>query len=220
MLWWVNLFYGILACDPFADEPELFHIPLPRVLEELPPVALNNRGVHRCVKVSGGKLMSVQIHGSADASVVSTWALADPASAGEWNPEHIVRLADVWADESYLNTLLPRSVLVPALALLHPADPNKAYFFLCSHIFAVDLRRGTIVEFSEFRMPEPLGHVMISSHFVHAWQYDPSSSKGPADFVPTSLMKEEFTAMRSLFATMFPKLIKTGTYSSVYIHIS
>ncbi|GJN30914.1 hypothetical protein PR202_gb19260 [Eleusine coracana subsp. coracana] len=108
MLWWVDLSYGILACDPFADEPELLHIPLPGVLDELPVDAVNNLGAYRCLKVSGGKLRFVQIHGSRDAPVVSTWALADPA--GNWNPEHNVRLADVWTDESYLNTMLPRTV--------------------------------------------------------------------------------------------------------------
>ncbi|TVU47713.1 hypothetical protein EJB05_07320, partial [Eragrostis curvula] len=213
MLWWVDLSYGILACDPFADEPELLHVPFPRVIDELPPDAGNvyNRSTLRCLKVSGRRLRFVQIHGGADAPVVSTWALADPASAGEWNLENSVRLADVWADESYLNTLLPRSV--PALALLHPADHNKAYFFLCSHVFAVDLQRGMVVEFSEFMMPEPPRHMMISSHFVHAWQYDPSRSKGPADdFVPTCLMKEkEFTAMRRCISMLTP-------YFPVHIH--
>jgi hypothetical protein len=173
VLWWVDLSYGLLACDPFADEPELIHIPLPRVLDEL-PVELMNRSAYCCVNVSGGRLRYVQIHGSPNAPVVSTWALADPASAGEWIPECSVCLADIWADESYLETMLPRSM--PALALLHPADPNKVYFFLGSCIFAVDLQQRMIVEFSEFRMPDPPGRLMISSHFVHAWQYDPSRS--------------------------------------------
>lgn len=115
----------------------------------------------------------MQIHGSPYAPVVSTWALAD--SAGNWNPEHSVRLADVWADQSYLNTMLPRTI--PSLALLHPADPNKAYFLLGSYIFAVDLQRSMALEFSEFRMPALPSHVMTSSHFVHAWQYDPSSNR-------------------------------------------
>lgn len=44
MLWWVDLSYGILACDPFADEPELRYVPLPGVLDELPAAETNNRG--------------------------------------------------------------------------------------------------------------------------------------------------------------------------------
>jgi hypothetical protein len=175
LLWWVDLSYGLLACDPFADEPELIHTPFPRVLDEL-PVERMNRSAYCCVKVSGGRLRYVQIHGSPDAPVVSMWTLADPpASAGEWIPECSVCLADIWADESYLETMLPRSV--PALALLHPADPCKVYFFLGSCIFAVDLRRRMIVEFSEFEMPNPPDQMMTSSLFVHAWQYDPSRSR-------------------------------------------
>uniref|UniRef100_A0A0Q3VF37 DUF1618 domain-containing protein n=1 Tax=Setaria italica TaxID=4555 RepID=A0A0Q3VF37_SETIT len=108
-------------------------------------------GARRCVRESGGRLRYVEIHGDPGAPVVSTWALTE---AGEWNPERRVPMADVWADESYLDAMLPGSV--PALALLHPEDPDKLYFFLGSCIFAVDLRRRKI---------------------VHAWQYDPSSSR-------------------------------------------
>jgi hypothetical protein len=37
MLWWVDLSYGrLLACDPFTDKPELLHVPLPPVLDQLP----------------------------------------------------------------------------------------------------------------------------------------------------------------------------------------
>ncbi|KAL6623550.1 hypothetical protein ACP70R_033429 [Stipagrostis hirtigluma subsp. patula] len=192
MLWWVDLSYGLLACDPFADELELIYVPFPLVCDELPARPVD-RGAHRCVKVSAGRLMYVQIHGNPDAPVVSTWALTDPALAGEWNPERRVPLADVWADESYLDTML--SWKIPALALLHPTDPDRVYFFLGSCIFAVDLRLMRVVEFSEFRMPDPPRHVMASSHFVHAWQYNPSSVE--YDFVPTLLRKEKETASRS-----------------------
>ncbi|KAF8675386.1 hypothetical protein HU200_047751 [Digitaria exilis] len=174
MLWWVDLSYGLLACDPFADEPELMHVPLPRVLDEL-PVKPMNHSAYCCVKVSGGRLRYVQIHGSPDSPVVSTWALSDPVSAGEWVPERRVCLAEIWGGESYLETMLPRSM--PSLALLHPVDPDKVYFFLGSSIFAVDLQRKMVAEFTEFGMPDlPFGR-MASSHFVHAWQYDPSRSR-------------------------------------------
>lgn len=200
MLWWIDLSYGILACDPLAEEPELLHVPFPRVLDEL-PVELNNRSAYTCVKVSGGRLRYVQIHGSRDVPVVRTWTLADPASAGEWTAERSVCLADIWADNSYLETMLPRSI--PALALLHPVDPDKLYFFLDSCIFAIDMRRRMVVEFSEFRMPEhPSNSRIISSHFVHAWEYQ-GSHRGSPDFVPTSLRKKkEIASKRRLFAMM------------------
>jgi hypothetical protein len=175
MLWWVDLSYGrLLACDPFTDKPELLHVPLPPVLDQLPVESYRlNWGAHHCVMVSGGKLRFVQIHGSPDAPLVSTWALTE---ARKWNPERNVPLHDIWVEESYLDTMLPWSI--PALALLHPADPDKLYFFLGSCIFAVDLRRRKVVEFSEFGMPDPANpYVVRSSHLVPAWQYDPSSTR-------------------------------------------
>ncbi|RLN00756.1 hypothetical protein C2845_PM06G32210 [Panicum miliaceum] len=173
MLWWADLSYGLLACDPFADKPELRHVPLPTVLDQLPAVDSANSGARRCVRVSGGRLRYVQIHGDAGAPVVSTWALTE---AGEWNPERRVPMADVWPDESYVDAMLPGSI--PALALLHPQDPDKLYFFLGPCIFAVDLRRRKVLESSQFGMPDPPNKLIVrSSHFVHAWQYDPSSSR-------------------------------------------
>ncbi|WVZ60415.1 hypothetical protein U9M48_010439 [Paspalum notatum var. saurae] len=203
MLWWVDLSYGLLACDPFAEEPELLHVPLPRVLDELPVEPINH-SAYCCAKVSGGRLRYVQIHGSCDAPVVTTWALADPASAGEWkwNTERSVCLADIWADESYLETMLPRSM--PALALLHPMDPDRLYFFLDSCIFAIDLSRRIVVEFSGFRMPDLPKHprdLMISSHFVHAWEYDSSRSAAKMDGSQNFVIRRHQQALRQRVPT-------------------
>ncbi|KAG2621682.1 hypothetical protein PVAP13_3NG314300 [Panicum virgatum] len=174
MLWWVDLSFGLLACDPFVEEPELLHVPLPQVLDELPADDQINCGARRCVKVSGGRLRYVQIHGDAGTPVVSTWALTD---AGEWNPERRMPMAEVWIDESYVNTMLPLSI--PAHALLHPTNPDRVYFFLRSCIFAVDLRLRKLMEFNECEMRAPPRELLLkrSSRFVHAWQYDPSSNR-------------------------------------------
>ncbi|CAL5092793.1 unnamed protein product [Urochloa decumbens] len=189
MLWWIDLSYGILACDPFADEPELLYVPLPWVPDELPPPAGPiSRGMYRCVKVSDGRLRHVQIHGNPNAPVVTMWALADPAPAGDWFHERTVAMADVWADQSYKDTSLPRSV--PTLALIHPMNPDKVYFFINSCIFAVDLRLRKVVEFSQFSMPKPPPHLNISSHFVHVWQNDPSCRP---DVLPSCFNKDNFS---------------------------
>lgn len=154
--------------------------------------------------MSGGKLRYVQIHGDPDAPVVSTWALTE---AREWNPERRVPLPEIWADETYIDAMLPGTI--PALALLHPADPDKLYFFLGSCIFAVDLRRGKVVEFGEFDMPEPTNLLIVrSSHLVHAWQYDPSSSR--SDSVTTCLRQEEAAAARSSWAAVIPVIPVRG----------
>uniref|UniRef100_J3LNH7 DUF1618 domain-containing protein n=1 Tax=Oryza brachyantha TaxID=4533 RepID=J3LNH7_ORYBR len=183
MLWWVDLSYGLLAGDPFAEEPNLLHVPLPQVPDQLRPDVYDRggRGAHRCVKVSGGRLMYVQIHGDPNVPVVSTWMLAESIlSPGEWDwhrHRSSVPLAEVWIHQSYVDTTLPLSI--PTLALLHPTDPDRLYFFLQSHIFAVDLRLRKLVAFNQFRMPEPpcQHRLKRTSHFVHAWHYDPSSSR-------------------------------------------
>ncbi|KAM3297551.1 hypothetical protein ACQJBY_039458 [Aegilops geniculata] len=212
MLWWVELSYGLLACDPYSDEPELVHVPLPAVIDPLPGKVANlaNRGCHSCVKASSGRLRYVQIHGDPDAPVVSTWALTE---AGKWNPERRVPLPDIWADESYLDAMLPGSL--PAFALLDPADPDKLYFFLGSCIFAVDLRRRKVVEFGEFEMPEPPNQLIVrSSHLVLAWQYDPSSSR--SDSVPACLREEKEIAARSSWAAAMPFRRKTDKLQKKY----
>ncbi|CAN6334590.1 unnamed protein product [Urochloa humidicola] len=188
MLWWVDLSYGILACDPFADKPELLYVPLPWVQDELPAPDPISRGMYRCVNVSDGRLRHVQIHGNPNAPLVTVWALADPAQAGDWFHEHTVAMADVWADQSYMDTSLPQSI--PTLALLHPMNPDKVYFFINSSIFCVDLRRTKVVEFSEFSMPKPPPHLKPSSHFVHVWQNDPSCRP---DVLPSCFNKDNFT---------------------------
>ncbi|TVU49486.1 hypothetical protein EJB05_00799, partial [Eragrostis curvula] len=193
MLWWVDLRHGLLGCDPFADEPELVHVPLPQIPDLLLPLTTVDSSAHHCVRMSGGRLRYAVIHGSANAPIVSTWALIND----RWNPERrSVPLAEVWADESYLNTMLPWSV--PALALLHPMDPDMVYFFLDNRIFSVDLRRKKVMECGESGMPDQPGErfgIVRPSHLVHAWHYDPSSNR--SDFESSYLRGEKEFAARN-----------------------
>ncbi|CAD6267282.1 unnamed protein product [Miscanthus lutarioriparius] len=103
--------------------------------------------------------------------------------------------------------MLPGSV--PALALLHPEDPDKLFFFLGSCIFAVDLQQRKVVECSNFAMPDsPNELLMRSSHFVHVWQYDPSSSRKHLSL----------TAPRYLVADLIP-LVPTPEFTSCIVTI-
>jgi hypothetical protein len=190
MLWWVDLSHGLLACDPFAEDPrlQLLHVPLPAVTDELPAdtmwsrtISPVNRGTRGCVKVSGGRLRYVRIHGVLDAPLVSMWMLVAstwcPSRRWEWIHEISMPLAEVWSDESYVNTKLPLSI--PALAFIHPMDPDRVCFFLGSCIFAVNLQLRKVMGFSAFEMLDPPRSLRQkrSSRFVHAWQYDPSSTR-------------------------------------------
>ncbi|PUZ64041.1 hypothetical protein GQ55_3G112400 [Panicum hallii var. hallii] len=181
MLWWVDLSRALLACDPFADEPELLHIPLPTVADELPADSRINRGALGCVK---------------------------------WIPELSVPLAEVWMDESYVNTKLPSSI--PAIALIHPMDPDRLFFFLGSSIFAVDLQLRKVVGFSEFEMLNPPRTLRRKrpSRFVHAWQYDPSSTR--PEFVSACLGQEKAIAGNmSNYSGIYPASY-TGAYYIIY----
>ncbi|WVZ78547.1 hypothetical protein U9M48_026239 [Paspalum notatum var. saurae] len=212
MLWWVDLSFGLLACDPFAEDPALLHVPLPQAPDALPPDDQPNRGAHRCMKVSGGRLRCVQIHGKRSVPVVSTWGLAGPTSSPisewEWNPERSVPLAELWVDDCV--DLRPPND--PALALIHPTDPDRVYFFLRSSIVAVDLRLRKLVgaghEFEMLAPPRELRR-MRSSHFVHAWQYDPSSTR--PDFVSKCMRQEKAIAANTnnWFYGIFPVTRKT-----------
>lgn len=136
MLWWADLAYNLLTCVPFTDAPELLHVPLPSVDDELPADPANY-GLYRYVKVSGGGLRHVQIHSSPNAPVVIMWALVDPSCA-----------RDRVHEQSYMDTTLPQSI--PAIALLHPIDlenmvmltrslPNFSHEELVGKLASIDM---------------------------------------------------------------------------------
>ncbi|OEL32640.1 hypothetical protein BAE44_0006341 [Dichanthelium oligosanthes] len=99
----------------------------------------------RCAAVSGGHLRYVEVraHGQHRRSKspveipplcddcrggsVTSWVLDDGRS-GAWaeKQEHTLKLADVWRDESYRSTGLPKEG--PEFPLFHPFDPDVLYF--------------------------------------------------------------------------------------------
>ncbi|TVU07912.1 hypothetical protein EJB05_41289, partial [Eragrostis curvula] len=73
---------------------------------------------------------------------VTTWTL--DGDTGAWAQDHALKLADVWRDESYGSTGLPRTA--PEFPLVDPSDPNVVYFSMIiergegdGHVFGVDL---------------------------------------------------------------------------------
>ncbi|KAF8758077.1 hypothetical protein HU200_010740 [Digitaria exilis] len=121
-LWWVDYSWGIVTADPFADDPTLGFIPLPRPLEyrEAPGVL----DMFRYVGVSAGKLRFVDTYRRGGApNKVTVWTLPDP-DARKWTVEHEATLADIWADESYKATGLPNKT--PVVALIHPTTPPSS----------------------------------------------------------------------------------------------
>uniref|UniRef100_A0ACD5VHG0 Uncharacterized protein n=1 Tax=Avena sativa TaxID=4498 RepID=A0ACD5VHG0_AVESA len=166
-VWWVDLSWCLLTCDPFQDSPVLRVVPLP------PGKALRCReawGVldkYRCVRVSGGKLRFVDMYRSSRGPAqISVWTLTDPDST-EWTLEYEATFTEICNDASYKATGLPRKV--PVLALIHPTNPDVVYFFLDKYLFGVDVRARKVVECEVYHLVEPPSE-LLATRFVRAWQ--------------------------------------------------
>ncbi|KAM0878700.1 hypothetical protein ACQ4PT_034712 [Festuca glaucescens] len=172
-LWWVDLSWGVITCDPFADEPVLGFIPFPpeRVLKCREGWRVIDK--YRCVGVSAGKLRFVDTYArGGGARKIAVWTLADPDST-EWTLEHEARFTEIWAHRSYKATGLPKKI--PTLALIHPKNPNVVYFFLEEHLFGVDVRARKVVECEVYGLVAPPSN-RIASRFVRAWELPRSLS--------------------------------------------
>ncbi|OEL32212.1 hypothetical protein BAE44_0006772 [Dichanthelium oligosanthes] len=180
-LWWVDLLQGLLACDPFADNPELHFVPLPgcyrlslRDKEEGRRKGLSD---DRCVSLSCGKLRLVVMNRR---TRIKLWTLAD-YEAGKWSLDFDIPIDIIWAHQSYLDTRLPMER--PKLAFVHPSNAHVVYFFLEHQLFAVDLQTKVTEAASNGR--DDGGHVL-------AWELPPClriASSGPS---PTEEWRSTF----------------------------
>jgi hypothetical protein len=178
-LWWVDLSWGVITCDPFVDEPVLGFIPFPpgRVLKYREVWGADDK--YRYVGVSGGKLRFVDTYMGKrargdGAPTITVWTLAEPDSM-EWTLEHEARFSEIWADESYKTTGLPNKI--PTVALIHPKNPDVVYFFLEEHLFGVDVRARKVVECEVYGLVAPPS-CWIASRFVRAWELPRALSSG------------------------------------------
>ncbi|XP_051224024.1 uncharacterized protein [Lolium perenne] len=153
-LWWVDLAGGLVSCDPFAEAPVLDIVPLPDADCHLSDAgcahcAGRSLAYRRFVQVSAGKLRCVEWSSSrrdvddGAPMTVSMWTLNDPETK-KWALEYKVSFQGIWADESYKAAGL--SEKNPTFALLHPMNPDVAYFFLEEHLFSVDMPANRVVE--------------------------------------------------------------------------
>ena len=182
-LWWVDLTWGVITCDPFADEPVLGFVPFPPGKILACREAKGYTDMFRHVGVSGGKLRFVDTYMSRPARdggtpMVGVWTLADPDST-EWTLEQEVRFTEICADESYKATGLPNKV--PRLALIHPKNPDVVYFFHEERLFGVDVRARKVVHCEIYGLVAPPSSY-IATRFVRAWELPRalSSSSGNA----------------------------------------
>ncbi|KQK03518.1 uncharacterized protein LOC100822421 [Brachypodium distachyon] len=180
-LWWVDLSWGLITCDPFVDEPVLSVVPLPegKALKARERWGLLDKC--RCVGVSDGKLRFVDMYRNSNSPCdgseqISVWTLADPDST-EWTLEYEATFAEIWDDASFTATGLSRKI--PVLALLHPTNCDVVYFFLDEHLLGVDVRARKVVECEMYELVAPPSK-HVASRFVHAWQLPRALCSGSA----------------------------------------
>ncbi|CAM0880622.1 unnamed protein product [Alopecurus aequalis] len=177
-LWWVDLSWCLLTCDPYADAPVLTVVRLPegKVLRSREAWGLDK---YRCVGVSAGKLRFVDMYtkrNSSAAPQISVWTLADPNST-EWTLEYEATFGEIFDDVTYKATGLPTKV--PVLALIHPVNADVVYFFLDDHMLGVDLRARKVVECEVYELVQPPSE-HVANRFVHVWQLPPPLCSGSA----------------------------------------
>ncbi|KQK03519.2 LOW QUALITY PROTEIN: hypothetical protein BRADI_2g08362v3 [Brachypodium distachyon] len=180
-LWWIDLSWCLLTCDPFVDEPRLRVVPLPegKALEDREAWGFLDK--YRCVSVSGGKLRFVDMymnHNSRGAAQISMWTLADPDSTEtEWTLEYEATFAEIFDDASYKATELSRKT--PVLALVHPTNCDVVYFFQDEHLLGVDVPARKVVECEMYQLVAPPSK-HLATRFVHAWQLPRALCSGSA----------------------------------------
>ena len=62
-----------------------------------------------------------------------------------WDVEHLVTFEEIWNDDTYEETGLPREV--PVLAAVSPTNSDLVYFVLGERLFGVDLLSCAVSEF-------------------------------------------------------------------------
>ncbi|KAG2583900.1 hypothetical protein PVAP13_6KG250600 [Panicum virgatum] len=193
LLWWVDIAYGMLFCDPFDDHPHLRLVPLPTGCEmhglgnNLRPTILMDQ--RRLIRPSQGMLRYVEIQGlSYDHAgdddpinpAVTMWALVDPEGPHPWRFECEASFADIWAHDSYVAAGLPQGK-VPKLALVHPNNHDVVYFFQDTALFALDVRARRVLACEECLVDRVFQDPLFQySRFIDAWEPPTVRGDSPA----------------------------------------
>ncbi|KAI5016383.1 hypothetical protein ZWY2020_006234 [Hordeum vulgare] len=121
-LWWFDLSFCVVACEPFEDTPVLYKIMFPPIDHAVPFASFSFDGdIDHCLKVSNGSLRYVQIHGNASEKLgVTMWTLSsnNPVVAF-WQKTHEASFLYIWNHKNYTKTPL-RAGVIPMVALVHP----------------------------------------------------------------------------------------------------
>ncbi|XP_044386757.1 uncharacterized protein [Triticum aestivum] len=156
-LWWVDLAFGAISVDPFADWPETRFVELPSG-SVLPARASTNDGdfgeledkvmfkeevaKHRRIGVSEGRLRYAEVSPH-DPFLLSSFALDGDEGSG-WTLEHQVALRQVLADGGY-PWQENSTQAAPQIAVLDPLNANVIYLKVGEHIVVVDVNNGKVI---------------------------------------------------------------------------
>ncbi|CAD6336830.1 unnamed protein product [Miscanthus lutarioriparius] len=180
-LWWFDLSWGLLSCDPFVADPVLLFHKLPED-RAVPNKARPDVHTHRCVTVSRRVLRYVEIipedsggcHNK-EAATVSMWTRIATPAGWDWEKKYAKSFEDIWDDDTYKETRLPRNV--PGLCAVCPSNPDLVYFSLEQEqrLFGVDVAAGKVLQVADkayelMNMPWP---VTASCRYVQAWNLPP-----------------------------------------------
>jgi hypothetical protein len=188
MLWWFDLSWGLISYDHISsvENPLLRFHPLPegRDLHMSQP-DIHNR---RCITESQDELLFMEIikpEGDAEAARVYMWKRISGGDNKDvtirWNVEHALSFEEIWNDDTYIETGLPRKV--PVIAAVSPSKRNIVYFVLEEEgrLFGVDLLTCTVFEYldEQYDLVTPWP-VPPSCRYVLPWSLPPQVARGNA----------------------------------------
>jgi hypothetical protein len=139
-LWWVDVSWGVVSSDPFADQPDLRFIELPGGSVTEPVEDWENQLVlsrYRHMGVSEGRLRYAEVSREKP-FMLSCFALDDDESG--WTLEHRVALSRVFPYGDYLS-----GDDTPQIGTVDPLNASVVHLTVAKHAFSVDMDRGKML---------------------------------------------------------------------------
>ncbi|KAF8716436.1 hypothetical protein HU200_026315 [Digitaria exilis] len=174
-LWWFDLSWGIVSYDSDCNDsrPRLIFHRLPHGYSVRNGEMMKNIQRRRCITASQNKLLYAEIIPAAtgEAAELSMWSRSRVQGRWLWEKMYTMSFDEIWGDESYKRTELPRNV--PALAVVSPSNPGLVYFALEEHIFGVNIPARKLVHYEAYKLVQPR---IASGRYVAAWslQFQPA----------------------------------------------
>ncbi|XP_040380430.1 uncharacterized protein LOC102717157 [Oryza brachyantha] len=139
-LWWIDLAWGAVSVDPFADEPDFRFVELPsgRVLPASNKMSNERRrrkvilSRHRRIGVSEGRLRYVEVS-EGDPFVLSSFVLDEEGSC--WTMQHCTALLSEGAP-------FPQ---MPGIGCINPLNSHLVYIMVGRIVFGVDMEKGMAI---------------------------------------------------------------------------